>query len=323
MADYINILKNTYNLLVILGPTASGKTRLAVKLASELNLEIISADSRQVYRGLNIGTGKDIKEYIINGKTVPYHLIDVVDPHEEFNVFEYQRLFFQSFKIIRARGEIPIMVGGTGLYIESVIMNYRMHEVPENYELRRELLNMDMDLLVKRLIKANPSVHNTTDLLDRNRLIRAIEIAEFLEKNKTPYENGPSVKPLIKPIVFGIQWERGMLRKKISERLKKRLDDGMVDEVKTLHQNGIPWDKFDYWGLEYRYISHYLQGKITYSHMFEELNTRIHQYAKKQETWFRRMENKGLIIHWIYGDDFSNFKETFLHKINEIPGKPL
>lgn len=323
MDNYNDILGNTYNLLVILGPTASGKTRLAAQLANEINSEIISADSRQVYIGLNIGTGKDIQEFMVNGKMVPHHLIDVVDPQDEYSVFEYQRMFFKLFHDIRARGVIPIMVGGTGLYIESVIMDYQMPEVPQNDQLRNRLMRMNLDELAERLIQTNPSIHNTTDLLDRNRLIRAIEIAEFTRSNSLSENFAMTEKPIIKPFIFGIRWERNLLRKRITERLIKRFDEGMVAEVDGLHQNGIPWDKFDYWGLEYRYISRYLQGKIEYNRMFKELNTKIHQYAKRQETWFRRMEKKGAIIHWIEGDDFSNLKEIFIRIIDEIQGKPL
>jgi tRNA dimethylallyltransferase len=320
MADYLSILNKTVNLIVILGPTASGKTKIAVWLATELGSEIISADSRQVYKGLDIGTGKDINEYHLNGMVVPYHLINVADPLQEFNLFEYQRLFNKTYKDICARGIVPIMVGGTGLYIESIIMNYRLPEVPENLALRIELKNMDMDLLVERLLSINPSVHNTTDLQDRHRLIRAIEIAEYA-KNAAPIEDATSVLPIIKPLVFGIRWERRILRKRITERLQNRLDEGMIDEVKGLHLKGVPWNKFDFWGLEYRYVSRYLQGKISYSHMYEELKTKIHQYAKRQETWFRRMEKKGLKINWIDGDDFSLLKNKLIGAIDEIPCK--
>lgn len=320
MYNSLNKLKEMYNLIVILGPTASGKTMLAAMLAIELGSEILSADSRQVYRGLDIGTGKDINQYTIDGTLVPFHLIDIVDPDMEFNLFEYQQLFFQCVKDIWARRIIPIMVGGTGLYIESVVTGYRMHKVPEKMELRDELMNMDMESLVKRLVQSNPSVHNTTDLLDRNRLVRAIEIAEFNNNKKQNIEE-QSILPCINPLIFGIRWKREVLRQRITSRLQKRLAEGMIDEVRELHIRGVDWDKFDYWGLEYRYISRYLQGMITYGRMYQELNAKIQQFAKRQETWFRRMEKKGLVIHWINGGDYSSLKKSFLRIIDEIPTK--
>ena len=292
-------------MIVILGPTASGKTRLAVRLAKDMGSEIISADSRQVYRGMDIGTGKDLKEYVVDGMAVPYHLIDVVDPDYEFNVFEFQQRFFGCFSEISSRGIIPIMVGGTGLYIESVIMGYRMIEVPENCVLREELEKADMQALSGRLLRVHPTVHNTTDLLDRKRIMRAIEIREF--KKLHEHENGDSF-PLVTPRVIGVRWERSILRQRITNRLKERMRRGMVEEVKKLNESGIAWDKLDFFGLEYRYVGLYLQNKMSYDGMFEKLNARIHQFAKKQETWFRRMERKGIKIHWISGNDYNSIK---------------
>lgn len=295
-----------YNLIVILGPTASGKTRMAARLARETGSEIISADSRQVYRGMDIGTGKDMGDYIIDGVAVPHHLIDIVDPDYEFNVFEYQKNFFKCFAEMTARGVIPIMAGGTGLYIESVLKGYRMSFVPENPCLRKELDEADMKMMVKKLLDLNPAVHNTTDLLDRKRLIRAIEIAEHMKI----HEGGDNpLAPSIVPLVVGIRWERSVLRRRITDRLRERLASGMVEEVKRLHESGIVWEKLDYFGLEYRYVGLYLQGKIRYNDMFQILNTRIHQYAKKQETWFRRMEKHGIEIHWTPGVDYDAMKE--------------
>ena len=295
-----------YNLIVILGPTASGKTRMAARLARETGSEIISADSRQVYRGMDIGTGKDMGDYIIDGVAVPHHLIDIVDPDYEFNVFEYQKNFFKCFAEMTARGVIPIMAGGTGLYIESVLKGYRMSFVPENPCLRKELDEADMKMMVKKLLDLNPAVHNTTDLLDRKRLIRAIEIAEHMKI----HEGGDNpLAPSIVPLVVGIRWERSVLRRRITDRLRERLASGMVEEVKRLHESGIVWEKLDYFGLEYRYVGLYLQGKIRYNDMFQILNTRIHQYAKKQETWFRRMEKHGIEINWTHGADYDAMKE--------------
>lgn len=309
--------KEIYNLIVILGPTASGKTRLAVRLAETLGSEILSADSRQVYRGLDVGTGKDLQEYVINGKIITCHLIDIVDPDQEFNVFEYQKRFFELFDEKQKNGIVPIMVGGTGLYIEAVLMNYQMHQVPENMNLRKELMERDKDTLIDRLMSLNPLVHNTTDLLDRARLIRAIEIAEFTRDKNENFEE-VALMPNIKPIIFGVQWKREILRQRITDRLRKRLKQGMIDEVKRLHAEGVSWDKFEFWGLEYRYISRYLQGKVSYRDMFNDLNTKIHQFAKRQETWFRRMEKKGVVIHWIDGDDDQLLHRTLFNIIDEI-----
>jgi len=294
-----------YNLIVILGPTASGKTRLAVRLAGELGSEIISADSRQVYRGMSIGTGKDLSEYVVNGVSVSYHLIDIVEPGYEFNVFEYQRRFFECFLEISGRGILPIMVGGSGLYIESVLKGYRMLEVPENVSLRKELEMEDMEALGERLLELNPAVHNTTDLKDRKRLVRAIEIAQYSRDHDS--EEMPI--PQIEPLVIGVRLERGILRRRITERLRKRLDDGMVEEVERLLSLGISREKLDFLGLEYRYIGLYLQGRLSYDEMFQKLNTRIHQFAKRQETWFRRMERQGIMIHWIDNADFDTLRE--------------
>jgi len=294
-----------YNLIVILGPTASGKTSLATRLARDIESEIISADSRQVYRGMDIGTGKDLTEYFIDGVMVPYHLINIVDPDDEFNVFEYQKCFFVCFKEISLRDMIPVLVGGTGLYIESVLRGYRMPVVPENQHLRRELEKTYMEMIVKRLFELSPSLHNTTDLLDRKRLIRAIEIAEHKKSHRM--DENISTPPIV-PLIMGIRWERSILRQRITNRLKERLASGMIEEVKWLHESGIGWEKLDFFGLEYRYIGLYLQGMITFNDMFEKLNTRIHQFAKKQETWFRRMERQGIEIHWIDGANYGEVK---------------
>jgi tRNA dimethylallyltransferase len=294
-----------YNLIVILGPTASGKTKLAARLARDKGSEIISADSRQVYRGMDIGTGKDLTEYVIDGCTVPYHLINIVDPDHEYNVFEYQQHFFSCFAEITSREIIPIMVGGTGLYIESVLKGYRMPVVPENPHLRIELEKEHMEAMVKRLLELNPTVHNTTDLLERNRLIRAIEIAEHL-KTQEPVDS--ILMPHIIPLIIGVRWERAVLRQRITDRLQERLSSGMVEEVKQLHASGIGWEKLGFFGLEYRYVGLYLQGMISYHNMFRILNIRIHQFAKRQETWFRRMERQGIKIHWIEGTDHQAVK---------------
>jgi tRNA dimethylallyltransferase len=290
----------TYNLIVILGPTASGKTRLAARLAAEIGAELISADSRQVYRGMDIGTGKDLAEYIVDGTPVPYHLIDVVEPGHLFSVFEFQQRFYECFREITARGRIPVVVGGTGLYIESILREYRMLPVPENALLREELVRQGMEELAARLLRLNPTLHNTTDLTGRERLIRAIEIAEHSSKH--PSKEGME-RPDIVPLVIGVRRDRAVTRERITKRLRERLGRGMIEEVQCLHDTGISWARLDEMGLEYRYVSLYLQGKLTYEEMFKTLNIRIHQFAKRQDTWFRGMERRGITINWIDGAD--------------------
>lgn len=297
--------REKYNLIVILGPTASGKTRIAARLARDLASEIISADSRQVYRGMDLGTGKDTSEFLVDGVTIPCHLIDVVDTDHEFNLFEYQKMFYRSFLDISERGLIPIMAGGTGLYIEAVVKDYRMLEVPEDFSLRGELQKMDMDAMRERLFKSNPALHNTTDTQDKSRLVRAIEIAEHSKMHEFAEE---TEHPAIKPFIIGIRWERSVLRDRITARLKKRIDMGMIEEVKNLHNQGVNWEKLDSFGLEYRYVSRYLQGKMDFDEMFRELNTRIHQFSKRQMTWFRRMERQGIVINWVDNADYDSIK---------------
>jgi tRNA dimethylallyltransferase len=284
------------NLLVILGATASGKTRLGVELARRLGGEIISADSRQVYRGMDIGTGKDLHEYA----EVPYHLIDVAPPGSEFNLFEFQRLFLAAFSEISGRGRLPVLVGGSGMYLDSVLSGYRLAEVPENPKLRLELAPLTMEQLAERLRSANPRLHNRTDLTERPRLLRAIEIAEFSpaefsgQQEREPY-------PELAPVTLGIRWERAVLRERITRRLRDRLDAGMIEEVQRLHAEGIPYEQLEFYGLEYRYLARYLKGELSRNDMFQKLNSAIHEFAKKQENWFRRMQSHGTPIHWLEG----------------------
>ena len=295
----IRSFRELWNLLVVLGPTASGKTGLAVRLARGIGGEILSADSRQVYRGMDLGTGKDLSEYGRGRGAVTVHLIDICDPAEEFNVFAFQKLFYPCFQEILRRGKIPILVGGTGLYLDSVLRGYRMSAVPVNETLRENLAGEGMESLRRRFLWFCPEVHNTTDLLERERLIRAIEIADHSREHPRPAEAPVKVLPL----VIGVRFDRNDLRRKITLRLQSRLEAGMIDEVQRLHDRGIAWERLDSFGLEYRYISLYLQQKITREEMFQTLNTRIHQFAKRQETWFRRMERNGVRIHWIEGAD--------------------
>ena len=311
--------EKNHNLIVILGPTASGKTRLAARLAARIGAELISADSRQVYRGMDIGTGKDLAEYIVDGVPVPYHLIDVAEPGHLFSVFEFQQRFYECFNEIRARGRVPVAVGGTGLYIESVLREYRMLPVPENAALREELEALSMEELAARLLHVNPALHNTTDLTGRERLVRAIEIAEHTSRHGS---RDAIERPDIVPLVIGVRWDRTVLRERITKRLKERLDQGMIEEVQSLREAGVSWDRLDEMGLEYRYVSRYLRGEMSRDEMFKTLNIRIHQFAKRQDTWFRGMERRGITIRWMEGAD-----EAVLRDIVEnskiLPDPPL
>jgi len=293
------------NLIVILGTTASGKTELAAKLAYDLQGEIISADSRQVYKNMDIGTGKDLSRYIINGKQIPYHLIDIVDPGSEFNLFEFQGRFYKIFCDLMEKEVLPILAGGTGLYLEAVLTGYDMPEAPLDQELRKDLNRKSKDELREILTALKPHLHNKTDLDDPERLIRAIEI-ERARNVKVRNQQG---KPYIDALIFGIHWERAALRQRITLRLKERFEQGMIQEVMKLHAGGLTWTKLESFGLEYRYIAQYLQNKITLDEMTNTLGTSIHQFAKRQETWFRRMEKKGIVINWLPGNDYPLLKE--------------
>lgn len=294
------------NLIVILGPTASGKTHLAVRLAHDVRGEIISADSRQVYKRMDIGTGKDLREYIINGRSIPYHLIDIVEPENEFNLFEYQNKFYEVFNNLIERKIVPVLVGGTGLYLESVLTGYNMPYAPADEILREELKLKSKSELQKMLLALKPRLHNKTDLENRERLIRAIEI-ELVRSSANKMQQK---RPNIDALVFGTRWERSILRQRITERLKERLNQGMIEEVMKLHESGLNWTKLESFGLEYRFISWHLQNKITFEEMERRLNTAIHQFAKRQETWFRHMEKKGILINWISGNDYTLLRES-------------
>lgn len=283
-----------YDLITILGPTASGKTPLAAALASRLHTEIISADSRQVYRGMDLGTGKDLEDYIVDDHAVPYHLIDIADPGYKYNVFEYQRDFLKAYEDIRQRGMVPIMCGGTGMYLESVLKGYRLLPVPENPELRAQLSNKSLEELTA-LLSTYKSLHNTTDVDTAKRAIRAIEIEEFYQHTPVDERSFPTLKSLI----IGVDIDRELRREKITRRLKQRLEQGMVDEVRHLLDNGLKPDDLIYYGLEYKYLTLYVTGQLTYEEMFNQLEIAIHQFAKRQMTWFRGMERRGFTIHWL------------------------
>lgn len=292
------------NLIVILGPTASGKTRLAARLAFDFGGEIISADSRQVYRRMNIGTGKDLNEYVVDNRPIPYYLIDVEDPENEFNLFEFQKRFYSVFDAVRKRRKLPVLVGGTGLYLESVLCRYEMPEAPVNREERNDLMKKTTTELQQILCDLKPRLHNKTDLEDRERLIRAVEI----EMARTTAKKRMPEKPEMDAAVFGIQWDRAELRQRITNRLEERLQNGMIEEVADLHAAGLHWSRLESFGLEYRFIAEFLQQKTSFDAMKNKLATAIHQFAKRQETWFRRMERKGVVIDWITHDDYSSLK---------------
>jgi tRNA dimethylallyltransferase len=289
------------NLLVVLGPNASGKTRLGVRLAHALSGEVVSADSRQVYRGLDIGAGKDLAEYTFEGQRINHHLIDVADLSEEFNVYEYQKRFYEVFRILRARSVLPVMVGGTGLYIESVLLAYRMVQVPEDGRLRAELDRLSAGELKEKLVAVKERLHNVSDFGSRERMIRAIEIAVHTQQARPP------APPEIRPLVLGTKWERRELRERIAVRLRERLQAGLIEEVEGLRAQGIPWSRLEALGLEYRYVADFLRGKIAATDdLLSDLSIAIGRFAKRQESWFRRMERGGIEIHWVEKADFDS-----------------
>ncbi len=285
------------DMITILGHTAGGKTLLAAWTASMLGGEVISADSRQVYRGMTIGTGKDFDDYKVMGKMIPYHLVDIVDAGYEYNVYEFQNDFLKVYNSLKRDGKFPVLCGGSGLYIESVLRQYDMLYVPVNEDLRAELEVQDLEDLKEILYRLRP-LHNKTDTENKKRAIRAIEIAKYVEKHGQTTAKIPHIRSLN----FGLGFEVEERRRRITERLKQRLSEGMVDEVKALLNSGIDYEKLDYYGLEYRYISRHLKGLISYDEMFSQLNTAIHQFAKRQMTYFRGMERRGIEIHWIKGE---------------------
>ena len=292
-------------MITILGPTASGKTPLAAALAAEIGGEIISADSRQVYRRMDIGTGKDLADYVVrsqetgNSRKIPYHLIDICEPGTKYNLFEYQQDFFDVYQDIRSRGAVPILCGGTGLYIEAVLKGYKLSPVPQNQALRDSLEGKSLAELTQMLTelkaKTGSNMHNTTDVDSCQRAIRAIEIETYNLEHPTPRRELPPVDSLI----IGVHIDRELRREKITRRLKARLDEGMVEEVKSLLDEGIPAEDLIYYGLEYKFLTEYLTGQLTYDEMFSRLEIAIHQFAKRQMTWFRGMERRGFKINWI------------------------
>ncbi len=291
-----------YDMLTILGPTAGGKTSLAARMAYILDGEIISADSRQVYRRMDLGTGKDLDDYIVEGKQIPYHLIDIVDTGYKYNIYEYQKDFLEVYSEIQKRKKLPVFCGGSGMYLDAVLKGYKLIPVPANDQLRNELENKSTEEL-STILKSFKKIHNTSDTDSRKRVIRAIEIETFYDESKDIDDYFPEINSLL----IGVKFDRDSRRRRISERLKQRLDEGMIDEVKRILDSGVSPENLIYYGLEYKYITQHVIGEITFEEMFKQLETAIHQFAKRQMTWFRGMERKGLKIHWL--DGYASMKE--------------
>lgn len=285
---------NNYELITIIGPTASGKTAFAAALAARLDTEIISGDSRQVYRSMDIGTGKDLADYMVDGKQIPYHLIDICNPGDKYNVFEYQHDFHKAFEEIRKKGKLPILCGGTGMYIESVLRGFKLLDVPQNPALRESLKGKSLAEL-EQILASYKVLHNKTDVDSAQRAIRAIEIEEFY---KTEAPDKREYAP-INSLIIGVDIDRELRREKISRRLRARLDEGMVDEVRAILATGVKPEDLIYYGLEYKFLTLYIIGQLTYDEMISQLEIAIHQFAKRQMTWFRGMERRGLHIHWL------------------------
>lgn len=283
-----------FNLLSVIGPTASGKTSLAVQLAVALGGEVISADSRQVYRGMDLGTGKDLEDYCVNGRVVPYHLIDIVDAGYKYNVFEYQRDFVKVWEDCQQRGVVPVLCGGSGLYVEAVLKGYKLLAVPVNEALRATLEGKGLQELAQRL-STYKKLHNTTEIDTPKRAIRAIEIEEYYRTH--PYEEKDF--PGIDALIVGVDVNREIRRERITHRLHERLENGMVEEVRRILESGVKPEDLIYYGLEYKYLTLYLIGELSYDEMVKQLNVAIHQFAKRQMTWFRKMERAGFDIHWL------------------------
>lgn len=306
------LFRMNHSMITILGPTASGKTDLAAHLAYKIRGEIISADSRQVYRSMDLGTGKDLDDYVVDGKQIPYHLIDIAEPGTKYNLYQYQRDFRIAYDDIRHRGVMPILCGGTGLYIEAVLKGYALSPVPQNPELRSELDGKSLGELTVMLTdlkkKTGSVMHNKTDVDTPQRAIRAIEIERYNLEHPTELRQMPPVDS----IIIGVNIDREERRRKVSSRLKQRLENGMVDEIRGLLQSGIPSEDLIYYGLEYKYVTEYVIGNLSYDEMFRQLEIAIHQFAKRQMTWFRGMERRGLHIHWI------DYDQPMDEKVDEI-----
>lgn len=283
-----------YNLITLLGPTASGKTTFAAHLAKAIDSEIISGDSRQLYRGMDIGTGKDLDDYIVDGVAIPYHLIDIKDAGYKYSVFEFQNDFYKAFELLRSKGKLPVLCGGTGMYLESVLRKYNLKDVPPNKVLRAQFADKDLEQLVE-VLRTYKTPHNNSDTETRRRCIRAIEIADFY----LHHEEENYLHPEIEPLIIGVDIDRDLRREKITRRLKARLEEGMIDEVKGLISGACSPEDLIYYGLEYKFVTQHVIGELSFDEMFEKLEIAIHQFAKRQMTWFRGMEKRGLKIHWV------------------------
>ncbi len=290
------------NLITVLGPTACGKTKLAAKLCFHFNGEIISADSRQVYKGMNIGTGKDYDDYLVNGKKIPYHLIDVIEPVDEYNVFQFQRDVQNSITNIIAHDKLPFLVGGTGLYLSSILQNYKMNKAEFDKTLIKEYESLSTNELKEMLLKVNPELHNTTDLIERDRIISAIVVHQHSQPSS-------SIKIEAEHLIIGVSPQREVIKQRIKSRLKKRLEEGMIEEVKQLLEKGVSHERLQRFGLEYKFISQYLLNELNYNDMFQKLNSAINAFAKRQMTWFRKMEREGVKINWIDEPSFDKARE--------------
>ncbi len=299
-------------MISIIGPTASGKTSLAVALASQMNSEVISADSRQVYQGMDLGTGKDLSEYQVEGKSIPFHLIDICPAGSKYNLYQYQRDFHKAYNDILSRDiDCPVLCGGSGLYVESILKGYQLPDVPENKELRERLIKLSFDEL-KKLLASYGALHNKTDLDSKQRTIRAIEIADFIQNNKEQQTEYPAIDSLI----ICLNLSREERRERITKRLKQRLEEGMLEEVQSLlNQEGITPEDLIYYGLEYKFLTLHLIGELSYKEMFEHLEIAIHQFAKRQMTWFRGMERRGFHLNYI---DALAPREEQLAQIDEL-----
>lgn len=288
-----------YKMITILGPTASGKTSLTAALAYHLDAEIISADSRQVYQGMDIGTGKDLADYTVAGKHIPYHLIDICKAGSKYNVYQYQQDFLEVYNKIKETNKLPILCGGSGLYLEAILKGYHLSTVPPNEELRNQLNEMSHESLIQMLVeiqeKLNTKMHNSTDLDSKQRTIRAIEIGKHMLTEADPKTNFPEIPSLI----IGVDIDREERRRKITTRLHQRLEEGMIEEVKQLLNQGIAPEDLIYYGLEYKFVTEHIIGKLSYDEMVQQLEIAIHQFAKRQMTWFRGMERRGIKINWI------------------------
>ncbi|MCQ2584163.1 MAG: tRNA (adenosine(37)-N6)-dimethylallyltransferase MiaA [Treponema sp.] len=290
----------SYNCVVILGPTAVGKTAVGVSVAHHFGGEVISADSRQTYKGLDIGSGKDLCEYEVDGVPVPYHLIDITTLETEYNVFNYQTDFYRVFEEIRGRGKLPVVVGGTGMYLDSVVRGYDLLTVPENPELHAELEKRELSDLAAQLLSIKPDLHNKSDLMEKDRVIKALEIALYENSPEGKMARESLKRPDIRPLIIGTTLERSQVVSNIERRLKERLDEGMIEEVENLHNAGASWERLEKLGLEYRYCSLFLEGKIaSKEELFEQLFIQIRQFSKRQMTWYRGMEKKGVKINWL------------------------